>query len=138
ILCCVDRLEQLNQMLHSASLSLSSALNLISLITSLKGNPLPLDGTIINNSGQSIWERIKWIISKFQSIDLNSDLSLNDLRNLLQKFCEGTSGPMPYIAEDNKEDENEDDDEVEQSETIINPLISGLLPFDDGFADKKQ
>lgn len=54
VLCCVDRLEQLNETLCSFALSLSAALNLMHLITSLKGNPLPLDGTIVNNSGQVV------------------------------------------------------------------------------------
>ncbi|KAM3722132.1 Protein pthb1 [Dirofilaria immitis] len=128
ILCCVDRLEQLNEMLRSASLSLSAALNLMYLITSLKGNPLPLDGNIVNNSGQSIWERIKWIISAFQSIDLHSDPSFNDLRNLLQSFCEGTCGTMPHIHEVTKEEHDDDDidnDDPQQSDTIVNSQLVG-------------
>ncbi|MCP9264342.1 Protein PTHB1 [Dirofilaria immitis] len=105
ILCCVDRLEQLNEMLRSAN------------------------GNIVNNSGQSIWERIKWIISAFQSIDLHSDPSFNDLRNLLQSFCEGTCGTMPHIHEVTKEEHDDDDidnDDPQQSDTIVNPLISGI------------
>ncbi|VDK70536.1 unnamed protein product [Litomosoides sigmodontis] len=126
VLCCVDRLEQLNETLRSSTSSLSAALNLMHLITSLKGNPLPLDGTIVNNSGQSIWERIKWAISTFKSIDLNANLTSNDLRYLLQSICEGNCGTMAYIHETSKEEE---DDEPQQSELIVDPLISGLLPF---------
>ncbi|CAG9537293.1 unnamed protein product [Cercopithifilaria johnstoni] len=129
ILCCVDRLEQLNEALRSATLSLSTALNLIHLITSLKGNPLPLDSTIVSNSGQSVWERIKWAISTFKSIDLNTNLTSNDLRYLLQSICEGSCGAMAYIHEDSKEEE--DDNELQQFESIVDPLISGLLPFDE-------
>lgn len=55
-------------------------------------------------------------------------MSSNDLRNLLQSFCEGNCGTMAYIHEDSKE---EDDVEPQQSEPIIDPLISGLLPFDE-------
>ncbi|EFO19638.2 hypothetical protein LOAG_08855 [Loa loa] len=128
ILCYVDRLEQLNETLRSANLSLSAALNLMHLITSLKGNPLPLDGTIVNNSGQSVWERIKWAISTFKPIDLNTELSSNDLRYLMQSVCEGNCGTMAYIHEDSREEE---DDEPQQSEPIVDPLISGLLSFDE-------
>ncbi|VDN94925.1 unnamed protein product [Brugia pahangi] len=131
ILCCVDRLEQLNETLRSASLSVSAALNLIYLITFLKGTPLPLDGTIVNNSGQSIWERIKWAISTFKPIDLNIDFSSNDLRYFLQSNC----STMAYIREDSKEEEkdtdNDDNDEPQQYESIVDPLISGLLSFDE-------
>uniref|UniRef100_A0A1I8EI20 PTHB1 N-terminal domain-containing protein n=1 Tax=Wuchereria bancrofti TaxID=6293 RepID=A0A1I8EI20_WUCBA len=124
ILCCVDRLEQLNETLRSASLSVSAALNLIYLITFLKGNPLPLDGTIVNNSGQSIWERIKWAISTFKPIDSNINFSSNDLRYFLQSVCEGNCSTMAYIREDSKEEEeekdtdNDDNDEPQQSESI--------------------
>uniref|UniRef100_A0A0R3S1X8 PHTB1_C domain-containing protein n=1 Tax=Elaeophora elaphi TaxID=1147741 RepID=A0A0R3S1X8_9BILA len=132
ILCCVDRLEQLNKTLRSAGLSLSAALNLMHLITSLKGIPLPLDGTIVNNSGQSVWERIKWVMSTFKPIDLKTNLTSNDLRYLLHSVCEGSSGTMAHIHEDSREEQEEEDDgEPQQSESVVDPLISGLLSFDE-------
>lgn len=77
---------------------------------------------------QSVWERIKWAISTFKSIDLNSNFTSNDLRYLLQSICEGNYAVMTYIYEGSKEEE---DDESQQSESIVNPLISSLLPFDE-------
>uniref|UniRef100_A0A915PMZ1 Uncharacterized protein n=1 Tax=Setaria digitata TaxID=48799 RepID=A0A915PMZ1_9BILA len=119
LLCCMDRLEQLNAQLHTSSLSLSAALNLLHLITSLKGNPLPLDGSIIKNSGQSVWERIKWIISTFQPIDLNIDLSSNDLRNLLRNSYENTTiSAMANIYEDSRTEADDDEDADDEPERI--------------------
>lgn len=52
MLLCIDRLDRIAAALRSAGLSLAAALNLLHLITSLKGNPLSLDGTILNNTEQ--------------------------------------------------------------------------------------
>ncbi|VDN49887.1 unnamed protein product [Gongylonema pulchrum] len=50
----MDRLDQISIALETAGISLKAALNLLHLITSLDGNPLTLDGTILNNTEQVI------------------------------------------------------------------------------------
>lgn len=73
---------------------------------------------------QSVWKRVVWAISTFQSIDLSGDLSSSDLRNLLKSYCEGTRSRMEYIQED-----SEEEDEKQHPERTVDPLISGSLPF---------
>ncbi|VDN04870.1 unnamed protein product [Thelazia callipaeda] len=114
---CIDELEELNVHLRTANKSLQATFNLTHLITSLRGNPIPFDGSIVSNSEQSVLDRIKWAMSAFQSMDMNADLKSDDLINLLRLHCESKIGLMADIKED---DEEEIDKEPEK---IIDPFI---------------
>ncbi|VDN29020.1 unnamed protein product [Gongylonema pulchrum] len=109
---CMDRLDQISIALETAGIPLKAALNLLHLITSLDGNPLPLDGTILSNTEQVI------------------EFTPSDVRNLLKSYCKGTSGHMEYIHEDSENGEQEQDEEKTVDPLRVLWVISTFQPID--------
>uniref|UniRef100_A0A183UVY6 Pecanex-like protein n=2 Tax=Toxocara canis TaxID=6265 RepID=A0A183UVY6_TOXCA len=70
---------------------------------------------------------LKWILSTLTRVDVNADLSSNELRSLIRSQCERCAPHMENIDE---ESDVEPEPELELGpEQIINPLVSGSLPF---------
>ncbi|VDK50194.1 unnamed protein product [Anisakis simplex] len=124
----IERISRAEAALHTAALSFSCSLNLLHLLMMLNGKHLPIDGYIVDCSGQTVTERFKWILSTFVRLDINADITANELKILLRNQCENfiTNTRMENIDEELEDEENENEKISEQN---INPLVSGSIPF---------
>ncbi|KHN88994.1 Protein PTHB1, partial [Toxocara canis] len=127
LLVIIERVSRTETALRSASSSFSAALNLLHFLTSLNGKQFPINGYIVDCSAHTVSERLKWILSTLTRVDVNADLSSNELRSLIRSQCERCAPHMENIDE---ESDVEPEPELELGpEQIINPLVSGSLPF---------
>uniref|UniRef100_A0A915AKL1 PTHB1 C-terminal domain-containing protein n=1 Tax=Parascaris univalens TaxID=6257 RepID=A0A915AKL1_PARUN len=125
LLASIDRVSRTEVALRSAASSLSAAFNLLQFLMLLNGKQFPINGYIVDCSGQTLSERLKWILSTMTRVDVNADLPSNELRSLIRNQCERCAPPMENIDE---ESDTESEPELE-SDQMINPFVSGSLPF---------